>query len=51
MELNYISGAIESILFASGEPIERKKLAEVLEIEPDAIMAKALKKLILQKYL
>lgn len=37
MELNYISGAIESILFASGEPIERKKLAEVLEIEPERV--------------
>lgn len=37
MELNYMSGAIESILFASGEPIERKKLAEVLEIEQDRV--------------
>lgn len=39
MELNYMSGAVESILFASGEPIERKKLAEVLEIEPERIDA------------
>ncbi len=37
MELNYISGAVESILFASGEPIERKKLAEVLEIEGERV--------------
>ena len=37
MELNYISGAVESILFASGEPIERKKLAEVLEIEVERV--------------
>jgi segregation and condensation protein B len=37
MELNYMSGALESILFASGEPIERKKLAEVLEIEGDRV--------------
>ncbi|MBQ4052489.1 MAG: SMC-Scp complex subunit ScpB [Clostridia bacterium] len=37
MELNYMSGAVESILFASGEPIERKKLAEVLEIEPERL--------------
>ena len=39
MELNYMSGAVESILFASGEPIERKKLAEVLEIEPERVDA------------
>ncbi len=37
MELNYISGAVESILFASGEPIERKKIAEVLEIEGERV--------------
>lgn len=37
MELNYITGAVESILFASGEPIERKKLAEVLEIEVERV--------------
>ena len=37
MELNYMSGAVESILFASGEPIERKKLAELLEIEGDRV--------------
>lgn len=37
MELNYMSGAVESILFASGEPIEKKKLAEVLEIEPERL--------------
>jgi len=37
MELNYMRGAVESILFASGEPIERKKLAEVLEIEPERL--------------
>jgi len=37
MELNYMSGAVESILFASGEPIEQNKLAEVLEIEPERL--------------
>ncbi len=37
MELNYMSGAVESILFASGEPIERRKLAEVLEIEQERL--------------
>lgn len=37
MELNYMSGAVESILFASGEPIERKKIAEVLEIDPERV--------------
>ncbi len=37
MELNYISGAVESILFASGEPIEKKKIAEVLEIEQERV--------------
>ena len=37
MELNYVSGAVESILFASGEPIERKKLAEILEIEAERV--------------
>ncbi len=37
MELNYMTGAVESILFASGEPIERKKLADVLEIEPERL--------------
>lgn len=37
MELNYMSGAVESILFASGEPIEKRKLAEVLEIEQERV--------------
>lgn len=37
MELNYMSGAVESILFASGEPIEKRKLAEVLEIETERL--------------
>ncbi len=37
MELNYMSGAVESILFASGEPIERRKLAEVLDIEAERL--------------
>jgi segregation and condensation protein B len=37
MELNYISGAVESILFASGEPIEKRKLAEVLEVETERL--------------
>ncbi len=37
MELNYMSGAVESILFASGEPIEKRKLQEVLEIEAERL--------------
>ena len=37
MELEYISGAVESILFASGAPIEQKKLSEVLEIAPERL--------------
>ena len=28
MEFNYMTGALEAILFASGEPIEREKLAQ-----------------------
>lgn len=37
MELNYLSGAVESILFASGEPIEIRKIADVLEITPERV--------------
>lgn len=39
MELNYMSGAVESILFASGAPIERSKLAAALEIETERLDA------------
>ena len=33
MEFNYMTGALEAILFASGEPIEREKLAQTLETD------------------
>lgn len=33
MEFDFLNGAIESILFASGEPIEASKLAQSLEID------------------
>ena len=33
MEFNYLTGAIESILFASGEPIDATKLAQALETD------------------
>ena len=33
MEFDYMTGAIESILFASGEPIEATKLAQALETD------------------
>lgn len=33
MEFDYMNGAIESILFASGEPIEASKLAQTLETD------------------
>ncbi len=33
MEFNFMTGAIESILFASGEPIEAAKLAQTLETD------------------
>lgn len=39
MELNYMSGAVESILFASGAPMERSKLAAALDIEPERLDA------------
>ncbi len=37
MEFNYLTGAIESILFASGEPIDATKLAQVLESDTKVI--------------
>jgi segregation and condensation protein B len=37
MEINKIKGAIEAILFASGEPVEVVKIAQTLEIEEDVI--------------
>ncbi len=33
MEFSFLTGAIESILFASGEPIDEQKLASVLELD------------------
>ena len=33
MEFNYMTGALEAILFASGEPIEREKLVQTLETD------------------
>ena len=33
MEFNFLTGAIESILFASGEPIDAQKLAQTLETD------------------
>ena len=37
MEFNFMTGAIESILFASGEPIEASKLAQILETDAKAL--------------
>lgn len=37
MEFNYLTGAIESILFASGEPIDALKLAATLEMDPKSL--------------
>lgn len=37
MEINKIKGAIEAILFASGEPVEVIKIAQTLEIEEDVV--------------
>ncbi len=37
MEFNYLTGAIESILFASGEPIDATKLAQALESDVKTI--------------
>lgn len=37
MEFNYLTGAVESILFASGDPIETVKLAQVLETDTKTI--------------
>ena len=33
MDLDFAKGAVEAILFASGEPVAAKRLAEVLDIE------------------
>ncbi len=35
MKASKLQAAVEAILFASGEPVELDKIAEVLEIEPD----------------
>lgn len=37
MELNFLTGAIEAVLFASGEPIEGAKLAQTLEIDEKSL--------------
>ena len=37
MEFNYLTGAIESILFASGDPIDATKLAQSLETDVKVI--------------
>ena len=37
MEFNFMTGAIESILFASGEPIEAAKLAQILETDAKSL--------------
>ena len=37
MEFNFMTGAIEAILFASGEPIESSKLAQTLETDADTL--------------
>ena len=35
MKASKLQAAVEAILFASGEPVELDKIAEVLEIEPE----------------
>ncbi len=35
MKASKLQAAVEAILFASGEPVELEKIAQVLEIEPD----------------
>ena len=35
MKASKLQSAVEAILFASGEPVELEKIAQVLEIEPD----------------
>ncbi len=37
MEFDFMTGAIESILFASGEPIEASKLAQTLETDTSVL--------------
>ncbi len=37
MEINKACGAIEAILFASGEPVESEKIAQALEMEEDLV--------------
>lgn len=37
MEFDYMTGAIESILFASGEPIDAQKMAQALETDVKAL--------------
>lgn len=37
MEINKVKGAIEAILFASGDPVEISKIAQTLNIEQDIV--------------
>ena len=37
MEFDYMTGAVESILFASGEPIDAQKMAQALETDVKAL--------------
>lgn len=37
MEINNICGAIEAILFSSGEPLETAKIAAAVEVEEDVV--------------
>ncbi|WMJ22236.1 SMC-Scp complex subunit ScpB [Paludicola sp. MB14-C6] len=37
MEINKIKGAIEAILFASGEPVEVVKIAQAIDVEEDIV--------------
>ena len=33
----YLQGAIEAIVFASGEPVSRERISQVLEVEPELL--------------
>lgn len=41
MEFNYMTGALEAILFASGEPIEIQKLSQTLEVDTATVISTA----------
>ncbi len=38
MQIEYALGALEAVLFASGEPMELTKLAEALELDADTVL-------------